>query len=239
MIDIERYIYYSIFLIFLNLISIYFFLKVLKSGELSTYVPMLSFTPLFSALYSYIILGEELHQYQYLGMFFIITGSILMHSSNFKKKNLLASPINFIKSKNSLMIIIVSLIWSLTPVLDKECLKHTDLYLHGFLQSSGMLFVVFFFLYKNRLKVMKNHNIDRKFFLVFISLILISFLSAYFQLQALIFSLVAELESLKRSIGIVSSLLFGYYFFKEKISFFKIFSALIILSGVVKVIIFS
>ena len=58
MIDIERYIYYSIFLIFLNLISIYFFLKVLKSGELSTYVPMLSFTPLFSALYSYIILGS-------------------------------------------------------------------------------------------------------------------------------------------------------------------------------------
>ena len=37
------------------------FLVVLKSGNISVYIPMLSFTPLFSSLYSNLILKEKLH----------------------------------------------------------------------------------------------------------------------------------------------------------------------------------
>ena len=43
---------------------------------------------------------------------------------------------------------------------------------------------------------------------------------------------VAELESLKRGIGIVLSLVFGYFIFKEEVNLKKIFSVIIIICGV-------
>ena len=78
-IDIYSYYIYGIFLIFLNLISMYMFLKVLKKGEISTYIPMLSFTPLFSALYSRFILTEKLQTSQYFGIFLVIFGALLLY----------------------------------------------------------------------------------------------------------------------------------------------------------------
>ena len=47
---LKDYFLYALFLILLNLVSLYLFLSVLKTGELSTYIPLLSFTPLFSAV---------------------------------------------------------------------------------------------------------------------------------------------------------------------------------------------
>ena len=78
-IDINKYYLSGLTLIVLNLISILLFLKVLKSGEISKYIPMLSFTPLFSALYSNLILDEQLIFRQYLGMLFIVLGSLILH----------------------------------------------------------------------------------------------------------------------------------------------------------------
>ena len=70
-----------------------------------------------------------------IGMFFIVVGSLTLHSSQFNSQTKLLINYNYLNNKNLLYILIVSLIWSLTPVLDKECLKYTGVYLHGFLQS--------------------------------------------------------------------------------------------------------
>ena len=35
--------------------------------------------------------------------------------------------------------VLVSIIWSLTPVLDKLCLKNSSINIHGVIQSSGMI----------------------------------------------------------------------------------------------------
>ena len=91
--------------------------------------------------------------------------------------------------------------WSLTPVLDKECLKYTDIYLHGLLQSIGMLIIIpFLFSKKSRNNIFNviKFKID---FLICL-LIILSFLTSFIQLLALQYIYVAELESLKRSIGI-------------------------------------
>ena len=50
---------------------------------------------------------------------------------------------------------------------------------------------------------------------------------------------VAELEALKRSIGIILSLIFGHYIFKEKINLIKILAVFIIVLGVVNIIVFT
>ena len=46
-INLRAYFFYGFILIFLNILSIYLFLLVLKSGKISIYIPMLSFTPFF------------------------------------------------------------------------------------------------------------------------------------------------------------------------------------------------
>ena len=51
-----------------------------------------------------------------------------------------------------------------------------------------------------------------------VGLVVIGFLSTFFQLFTLNYIFVAELEALKRSIGIILSIIFGHYIFKEKIN---------------------
>ncbi len=236
-IDIYSYYIYGIFLIFLNLISMYMFLKVLKKGEISTYIPMLSFTPLFSALYSRFILTEKLQTSQYFGIFLVIFGALLLYSKSFKFKYFLKpSMLKFNNSnKNLYFIIIVSLIWSLTPVLDKQCLKHTDPYMHGFIQSAGMLIIIPIILNYKELK----YNFNFKTNILLIGLVLIGFLASLVQLIALKYNLVAVLESLKRGIGISLSLFFGYYFFNEKITYKKFISVFIMIIGIFNIINFT
>ena len=75
---------------------------------------------------------------------------------------------------------------------------------------------------------MKKMDYDLIFFLI----IILGFLTAFIQLMALQYVFVAELESLKRGIGIVLSLVFGYFIFKEEVNLKKIFSVIIIICGV-------
>ena len=106
--------------------------------------------------------------------------------------------------------------------LDKECLKYTGVYLHGFLQSCGMLLLFpLILLNSNKYKstLMKKMDYDLIFFLI----IILGFLTAFIQLMALQYVFVAELESLKRGIGIVLSLAFGYFIFKEEVNLKKYF----------------
>ncbi len=230
-INLSAYIFSGLTLVFLNILSIYLFLSVLKSGKISIYIPMLSFTPFFSAIYSKLILNEELAFIQYIGMFFIFLGSVTLHSSQFSSQNNSSIIYNFFSNKNLFFILLVSLIWSLTPVLDKECLKHTDLYLHGFLQSLGMLLIFPLILFNKQQNILSLIN-KSHFDFIFCLVIVLGFLTTFIQLIALQYVFVAELEALKRGIGIVLSLFFGYFIFKEEVNLKKIFSVIIIICGV-------
>ena len=59
-INLRAYFLIAACLVILNVLSLYLFLLVLKSGKISIYIPMLSFTPFFSAIYSKLILNEEI-----------------------------------------------------------------------------------------------------------------------------------------------------------------------------------
>ena len=230
-INLLAYLKIGLVLVFLNFLSIYLFLLVLKSGKISIYIPLLSFTPFFSAGYSKLILNEELVFIQYLGMFFIVFGSLILNSSQFSSRQNIPVFYTFFKNKNVLFILVVSLIWSLTPVFDKQCLKYTDLYLHGFLQSLGMLLIL------PLIFLNKQHNISTltnkvQFNFIYFLVIFLGFLTTFIQLIALQYIFVAELESLKRGIGIILSLFFGYFIFNEEVNLKKILSVLIIVCGV-------
>ena len=52
--------------------------------------------------------------------------------------------------------ITVSIIWSLTPVLDKLCLEHSSINFHGFIQSLGMIILLVFLFKKNKVQTINT-----------------------------------------------------------------------------------
>ena len=126
--------------------------------------------------------------------------------------------------------IIVTLIWSILPVLDKKSFSYTDIYLHGFLQS--LLGVFFLFLILRLPRNIKFTNVKHgKKIIILLFLIIVSVLAIITQFVALKINMVPILEVFKRAAGILLSLFFGYFIFKEKINIQKICSVFIILAG--------
>ena len=224
--------YYPLLIIIsiLNLISLYCFLKALKIQEISMCIPLLSYSPLFSLIFSKILLDESLSISQHIGIIIIFIGSFILYSKSLHFKDLLYSPFSLIKNKSAQLMIIVTIIWSAIPVLDKKSLNYTDIYMHGFLQSLlGFLFLFFFIRYKGEQRIAFIKN--KKSFITLIILIIIGFLASITQLFALTINLVPILEVVKRATGILLALFFGYFFFKEDINKKKVYSITVIIIG--------
>ena len=224
-----EYFFYYLPLVAMGLIAFYSFLKALKSSEISLVIPMLSFTPLFSSIYAYSILEEKMSVANYIGIIVVIVGSLILYSKSLSIRNLFFSPLVLIRNANARLMLLVSLIWSLTPVLDKKCLSYTDIYFHGFLQSAGWIVAFPLILMKSKVSIKKMFE-KKTGYLIF-SIALIGSAVSIIQLFALTINLVPVLESFKRSIGIILAIAFGYFFFKEKVNFKKILSVIVMVVG--------
>ena len=124
--------------------------------------------------------------------------------------------------------IIVSLIWSLTPVLDKLCLEHSSINIHGLIQSFGLVILLIFLLKKEKYNFF---SLKKNWRLILIT-ILTGIIATVLQFYAILFNYVPIMETIKRSIGQLSSVLFGKLFFEEKITKPKILGVLILSVGV-------
>ena len=230
--SIYSYNYYPLLFIIaiLNILSLYLFLKALEIEEISICIPMLSYSPLFSLLFSKLILKEGLSTEQHIGILVIFFGSFVLYSKSLLLKDLLFSPFLLIKNKGAQLIIIVTVIWSVIPVLDKKSLTYTDIYMHGFMQSL-LGFILLSFLFFNNFSFNIPKIKTKKAIFILTLLIVIGFSATITQLFALKVNFVPILEVVKRATGILFSLVFGYFFFKEEISKKKLLSVLIIITG--------
>ncbi len=230
-----NYFLYLIIISVLSLLAIFCFLKAIKIGEISMSIPLLSYSPLLSLLFSNYFLGENLEAQQYFGVVTIFFGSFILYSKSLKVQDLLLSPVTLMKNKGAQLIICVTIIWSIIPVLDKKSLTYTDIYLHGFLQSLLIVFLLLIFIKTPITKKIIKLKKKKEIFL-FLLLIIFSFLTTLLQFLALKINLVPILEVFKRAIGILLALYFGYFFFNEKINKQKIISIIVITLGLLFVI---
>ena len=60
------------------------FLKSIRESDLSLTIPLLSFTPLFSSIFSLFFLNERLDIIQYAGILLIIFGTLILYSERFE-----------------------------------------------------------------------------------------------------------------------------------------------------------
>ena len=84
-------------------------------------------------------MNEKLLNIQYLGIFLIILGTLILYSKKLTLNEILQSFKIILTNNSAKLMVLVSIIWSLTPVLDKLCLKNSSINIHGVIQSSGMI----------------------------------------------------------------------------------------------------
>ena len=228
-INFVPYIFPGILLIIISIISAFLFLKALSISELGLSIPLLSFSPLFSTIFSSIILDENLQKLQYFGIGLIIFGTMILYSRSFSVPDIFKSLTYIVKNKGARYMILVSLIWSLTPILDKICFKYSSMNIHGFIQSFGILIALVII---NREIFFEDlQSIRESFFIICITM-LVGTIATILQFFAISLTFVSIMESIKRSVGQVFSVIFGTMFFNEKITYQKIFGVIILSLGV-------
>ena len=226
--NLKSYIFPGLILILISLFSALLFLKAIKQSDLSLTIPLLSLSPLFSSFFSFFFLNEKLSYFQYIGVFLIIFGTLVLYSKKITLGEILKSFKVLVINNSAKLMIIVSLIWSLTPVLDKLCLEHSSINIHGLIQSFGLVILLIFLLKKEKYEFL---SLKRNWGLILIT-ILTGIIATVLQFYAILFNYVPIMETIKRSIGQLSSVLFGKLFFKEEITKPKILGVLILSVGV-------
>ena len=235
-VDFYSYILPAGLLVFINIISAFLFLESIKTSQLSLTIPLLSFSPLFSAVFSSIILKENLNIFQYFGIISILVGTMILYAKNFTLVEILRS-FSIIKSeKGAIYMLIVSILWSVTPVFDKVCFKYATMNFHGFFQSLVM-FILLIIIKRKEIDILivnylKNYKL--------ISLTLVIGLGAtILQFFSISLTYVTIMESIKRSIGQISSVFLGNLYFNETINPQKVIGIFFLCLGISSVLYYN
>jgi len=226
--NVKSYIIPGLALIIISLFSALLFLKAIKQSDLSLTIPLLSLSPLFSSLFSLIFLNEKLSYFQYIGVFLIIFGTLILYSKRITLGEILKSFKVLINNRSARLMFVVSLIWSLTPVLDKLCLKNSSINIHGFIQSFGLVILLTSLLKREKHEII---GLKKNWKLILITTFT-GILATVLQFYAILFNYVPIMEAIKRSVGQLSSVVFGKIFFKEKITKPKILGVIVLSFGV-------
>ncbi len=197
--------------VLLNTITTILYFKSIKISPLSLTVPFLTFTPLFLLITSPIMLGEFPSLFGVVGIFLIVFGAYVLNIQTLHK-GFLAPFKAIFKEKGSLLMLIVALIFAVTANIDKIAILHSNPIFYIFIFH---VFLTLIFSTIIQFKSKNKKNIIKKNYK---GLILIGFLFAVMimaQMIAVKLTLVAYVNSIKRTTAIFS-VIFGYLFFKEK-----------------------
>ena len=234
---INEYLWLGLFLIIINIISAIFFLKSLTLSDISMTIPLLSFSPLFSAFFSYLLLSESINFFQYVGIFLIMFGTMLLYTRSLNFKDLVFSLTLIFSDKGAKYMLFVSLIWSITPIFDKLCFKYASFNIHGFIQALGMFLILTILEMKKEKIFPQIKQLSKDFKLLSITM-LVGTIATILQFFAISLAFVPIMESMKRSIGQIGAVIYGKYIFNEKVTIKKILGIFIISFGTFFVLLF-
>ncbi len=216
--------------VLLNVIATIMYFKALKITDLSLAIPMISFTPLFLILTSFILLNEIPTINGIVGIFLIFLGSYIL---NIDKTTMhLLDPFREIfKNKGIVYMLIVAFLFSISSNFDKLVVINSDPF---FGSSIVFLLLSFSFIIISHTTI-KISDIKRQYignFYEFLFAGIITALSAITINIALTMQIVPYVISIKR-LSILFSVLYGSLIFKEENIIMRCIGSSIMLIGVV------
>jgi drug/metabolite transporter (DMT)-like permease len=211
----------------LEILALYFYMKAIKVSPLSLTLPFLAFTPAFIILTGRLFLGEELNLYGELGIFLIVIGSYCLNLSHIKSGYF--APLKaIIKEPGSRMMLIVSFIYSLTSVISKLGILHSNPYFFGVTYFTALAMLMFAFapfIQKSTEWGLLKSPVKGLLLGFTHGLMIFSHVLAISQVQ------VAYMISIKRT-SLLFAVLYGAWWFKEEKIGERFFGTLIMIGGV-------
>lgn len=204
------------------------YIKAIKHNDLSTTVPLLTFTPIFLLLTSPLIVGEFPTLSGLIGILLIVIGSYLLHFDH-RQMSYLAPFKALVHERGPRLMLAVAFIWSISSNFDKIGVQNSSpiiwaIGINAFLAISLLPLVIY--------STHKGHAISAK------SLFPVGFFNAMvflFHMHALRLALVSYVIAVKRT-SILLSVLWGYLIFKEKGIKERFLGAVIMVLGVLFIV---
>jgi drug/metabolite transporter (DMT)-like permease len=211
-----------------------FFMRALQVSPLSLTIPFLSFSPVFTVLFSRGLLGEAPQPLQALGIGWVVLGAFLL---NLAREDL-RRPSRFLsgvtRERGSLMMLAAALLWSLGSIFDKRALTHASVPVHAFIQCLGIALCVIVLLALRRdLRALATVNRCRGTYAVGL---LVASAAQGLQFLALPLVVVSLFEAIKRCIGMTMAVLNGALLFGEPVTAQKLLAIVLMGTGVVLIL---
>ncbi|MEE9504902.1 MAG: DMT family transporter, partial [Thermodesulfobacteriota bacterium] len=136
---LNRVFWYNILLLApLEIIALILYIKAIKHSPLSLAIPFISFTPVFLLLTSFLMLKEQPDTSGISGIILVTLGGYLLNFHTISRGVL--EPLRCItREKGCLLMLVVALIYSITSILGKTAIQH----------SNPLFFTVFYLTFRS------------------------------------------------------------------------------------------
>jgi len=217
----------------LNVIAAVLYFKALKITDLSLAIPMISFTPVFLILTSFLLLKELPTMFGIVGIFLIVVGSYVLNTT--KNITKLFEPIKSImNNRGTLYMLIVAFLFSISSNYDKLVVQNSD---PIFSSATVFLFLGISFLIISWITAKNELHNSKKYISKFLLIGLVLSLVAITINIAFTMQIVPYVISLKR-LSILFSVIYGIFLFKENNILRRSIGATIMAGGVILIILF-
>jgi drug/metabolite transporter (DMT)-like permease len=210
----QEYWWYGAGTVALNVAANFLFLRAVQISPISLTIPYLSFTPVFSAFTAMVTFDEVPTAFGWVGIVIVCLGAFTLNPGN-KENGPLAPLYALWQERGSFYMLLVSLLWSFTPVVDKMGSNLTNGTFQTFIIAAGVALVfVVIRTGKDRGPVKLIGEIKLGAWLFLIGALL-NVTAMILQLASYNFTEIAYVETIKRAIGVIASIAAGYFIFKE------------------------
>jgi uncharacterized membrane protein len=207
--------------------------RAISKGDISTVVPILSFTPLFLLITSPLIIGEYIKWKGIVGIILIVAGSYLLNV-NLKKEGIFSPLKSLLKNKGTRYMLIVSFILSISANFDRKGIESSSVLQYLlFINIYITIGTTIFSISKGKFSLQAVWSERKNLFFVGI----ITSMAYFVHMTALSMTLVAYVIALKRTAGMISVFL-GYFFLKEQNIKERLIGSTIMFTGVLFIVIF-
>jgi len=215
----------------IQIINSVLYMKAISKGDLSTVMPMLSFTPLFLLIASPILIGEFPNAMGFVGIMLVVFGSYILNL-DFKKMSFFAPIKAIYKNEGTRLMFIVAFLYGISGAFDKLAVSNSSVIQYvTFLNVTIFIAITSLVLYQKKFNKEKMMGAKKNLFLVS-AFTTASFLFHY---GAMALTLAAYVVSVKRLTGIFSVFI-GYYFLNETNIRQRLLGATIMFIGVLFIV---
>ena len=215
----------------IQIINTVLYMRAISKGEISTVMPMLSFTPLVLLITAPILVGEFPSLLGLGGVVLIVVGSYLLNI-DLKNMSVLEPLRAIIRNKGTRLMLIVATLWGISGAFDKMALNNSSVFQYiTFLNIVVFISTTIMVISQKKFDLEKIREAKTNLFMVS----LLTTCSYIFHFAAISMTLVAYVVSLKRLTGMFSVLI-GSYFLQEPKMKQRLVGATVMFIGVLMII---